>query len=213
MVTQVVLLCGGCGSRLGHLTKDCPKPLLPVGGRPFMDLVINSFFSQGLTDFVLSAGYLGEQVHEAYKDWGQWHDLTISTWIEQERLGTYEAVSRLLQEGAIHADRIILANGDTLVRTPTRIANFSGKALAFRIGNLDCGIRLFRTDVLLNAVQQIPRRTTGNIEDILFKRNYELVTSGDPILPVKWQNLDKQSSMFIDIGTPENYERAKVIFR
>jgi dTDP-glucose pyrophosphorylase len=40
MVRQAVILCGGVGSRLGALTAETPKPLLPVGGTPFLDVLL-----------------------------------------------------------------------------------------------------------------------------------------------------------------------------
>lgn len=199
---QVVLLCGGRGERLRPLTDTCQKCLLPVGGKPFMDRVIEEYANHDLKAFILIMGYLGEQIHEAYSEWGKWRGIHITLLNEGRHGGTVNALRTLLDTG-FDANRILLANGDTLVQTDTRPQNFSGKALGFRIGQQDCGLRLFRTDVLISTMNSLEHSENGQkIEYTLF-----------PLLPLKWQNLNKDSSRFIDIGTPENYERAKVIFR
>jgi NDP-sugar pyrophosphorylase family protein len=60
-VRQAVILCGGKGERLGEITRRVPKPLLPVGGRPVLDHILDNLESAGIRRFVLSAGYLGSR--------------------------------------------------------------------------------------------------------------------------------------------------------
>jgi D-glycero-D-manno-heptose 1,7-bisphosphate phosphatase len=61
---QAVILVGGLGTRLGALTRSTPKPLLPVGDRPFLAHLVESLAAAGFAEVVLLAGYLGEQVSE-----------------------------------------------------------------------------------------------------------------------------------------------------
>lgn len=56
-IRQAVVLAGGLGSRLGTLTAETPKPLLPVGGRPFLEWVIGNLARHGVADVVLTIGY------------------------------------------------------------------------------------------------------------------------------------------------------------
>ena len=65
-VRQCVILVGGLGSRLGDLTKHTPKPLLPVNGRPFLELLLAEAARHGFTRIVLLAGHLGGQVVERF---------------------------------------------------------------------------------------------------------------------------------------------------
>lgn len=198
MTIPVILLCGGRGERLRPLTDTCQKCLLPVGGRPFMDRVIEEYANHGLRNFLLLAGYLGDQVWKAYLEWGTWRGLNVVVHHSPAN-GTLDALMRI----GMPWENILLANGDTLIQTDTNLSNFSGKTLAFKINQQDCGLRKFNVGLLtnvLNTMKDIPHLQT--IEKGIF-----------PLLPLKWQNLDKDSSRFIDIGTPENYERAKVIFR
>ncbi|MBM3315303.1 mannose-1-phosphate guanyltransferase, partial [candidate division WOR-3 bacterium] len=50
---QAVILCGGLGTRLGELGRDTPKPLLPVGDRPFLDWVISNLRRFGYDSLLL----------------------------------------------------------------------------------------------------------------------------------------------------------------
>ena len=57
-VTQAVCLVGGRGTRLGSLTDELPKPMLDVGGRPFLDYIVHEARRFGLTELLLLTGYL-----------------------------------------------------------------------------------------------------------------------------------------------------------
>lgn len=111
-VDQCVILLGGLGTRLGDLTRETPKPLLPVGGRPFVDVLIAEAIRRGFTNILLLAGHKAAVV-EAYL-----HDLSsrlpsdcrVSISVEPEPLGTGGA---LLHAGNRLAERFLLLNGDT----------------------------------------------------------------------------------------------------
>lgn len=64
---RTVILCGGLGTRAYPLTREVPKPLLEVAGEPILLHVLRIYAGQGFTDFVLSAGYLAEEI-EAFAD-------------------------------------------------------------------------------------------------------------------------------------------------
>ncbi|NGZ88029.1 HAD-IIIA family hydrolase [Duganella aceris] len=107
---QVVILVGGRGTRLGNLTDENPKPLLPVGDRPFLSYLLDTIIRQGFDKIVLLAGYRSAQIADfvaAYDAHGA--DIRIVT--ETEPLGTggalYNALDQLDQQ-------FILMNGDTL---------------------------------------------------------------------------------------------------
>ena len=69
---QVAVLVGGLGTRLGKLTEDVPKPLVPVRGRPFLEYEIELLKKNGIDDFVLCVGYLGEKVESHFGDGSRW---------------------------------------------------------------------------------------------------------------------------------------------
>jgi glucose-1-phosphate cytidylyltransferase len=64
MKPQVVILCGGRGTRLRERTESVPKALVEIGGRPILWHVIQIYAAQGFERFLLATGYLGEAVAE-----------------------------------------------------------------------------------------------------------------------------------------------------
>ena len=60
--TEVAILCGGRGTRLQEHTREIPKPLVEIGGRPILWHVIQIYAAQGFRSFLLCTGYRGEMI-------------------------------------------------------------------------------------------------------------------------------------------------------
>ena len=109
---QCAILLGGMGTRLGDLTRDTPKPLLPIAGTPFAEVLIGEAVRRGFRDFLLLAGHMAAAVEEFAV--GLQSRLPeacrIGVSIEPEPLGTGGA---LLQARELLADQFLLLNGDT----------------------------------------------------------------------------------------------------
>ncbi len=88
---EIVLMVGGLGSRLKNLTKDCPKPLLKVGGRPLLETIILKLKEQGFYKFVFCVNYLSDQLKNYFADGSQF-GLQIRYVEENKRLGTAGAL-------------------------------------------------------------------------------------------------------------------------
>ena len=112
MISQCVILVGGLGTRLGALTRTTPKPLLPVNGEPFLDLLIRRAVRFGFTDIVLLAGYLGDQVLARYAGARRiaGRDVQVRVVVEREPAGTGGALRYL---DGIADDYFLLMNGDS----------------------------------------------------------------------------------------------------
>jgi len=109
---DVVVLCGGRGSRLGPLTARVPKPLLPVGEHPFLLHQLMRLQREGFRRFLLAAGYLPEQF-EAFAR--TWRDVApgMEVVIEPEPLGTGGGL-RLAAE-RVRSERFVALNGDSVI--------------------------------------------------------------------------------------------------
>ena len=109
MLRQAVILVGGLGTRLGERTKATPKPMLPVGGRPFLDTLIGELARYDVFDeILLLAGHKAESILARY-DGTMWGRARLAVSLEQAPLGTAGALvhaAELLQE------RFLLLNGD-----------------------------------------------------------------------------------------------------
>lgn len=109
----VVLMAGGLGTRLHPLTQNCPKPLLTVGGKPILEIIIESFIEQGFNQIFLSVNYKAEMIEDYFGDGDRW-GANLTYLYEKERLGTAGALS-LLPDMPNHP--ILVMNGDILTRT------------------------------------------------------------------------------------------------
>jgi dTDP-glucose pyrophosphorylase len=106
----VVLMAGGLGQRLRPLTEDIPKPLLPVGDRPLLEIIIDRFVSQGFRKFFIAVNYRAEMVEAHFAD-GARFGAEIRYLREPEPLGTAGALG-LIEERPTAP--VIVMNGDLL---------------------------------------------------------------------------------------------------
>lgn len=63
---ETVILCGGTGTRLKEMTEFCPKPLVPIGGKPIIYHIMKTFSHYGFTDFILALGYKQDAFKEYF---------------------------------------------------------------------------------------------------------------------------------------------------
>ena len=66
---KAVLLAGGLGTRMREETEFRPKPMVEIGGKPVLWHLMKIFASQGVSDFVVCAGYKGEQIKQYFLDY------------------------------------------------------------------------------------------------------------------------------------------------
>ena len=107
---QMIIMAGGKGSRLLPATKDCPKPLLPVNGKPMLEHIILRAKEEGFHRFVLAVHYLGDMIKEYFGNGDLW-DIKIEYLNEEAPLGTAGALS-LLEERP--NSPVIVTNADII---------------------------------------------------------------------------------------------------
>jgi dTDP-glucose pyrophosphorylase len=117
MANTVVLMAGGLGTRLRPLTEQCPKPLLPVNGRPMLEHIIRRAKAEGFRRFCVAVHYLGHMIEEHFGD-GSSLGVEVMYLRENTPLGTAGALS-LLPEA--QAAPIVVMNGDVI--TDVRLAD------------------------------------------------------------------------------------------
>lgn len=106
----VAVLCGGFGTRLGGLTKDVPKPMIEIAGRPYLEYVLNAFADGGLDDFVLLTGYKAEVIENHFGD-GSKFGIRVRYSRESEPLGTGGA---LREARSLLGGRFVITFADVL---------------------------------------------------------------------------------------------------
>jgi mannose-1-phosphate guanylyltransferase len=109
---DVAVLAGGLGTRLAGAVPGLPKALAPVGGRPFLDILLDWLGSHGARRVVLLLGHRAEQI-EAHLASGPRAGIEFATSVEPTPLGTGGALAFAREK--IASDPVLVVNGDTFV--------------------------------------------------------------------------------------------------
>ena len=226
---DVVILCGGTGSRLRAAVDDRPKPMAEINQKPFLDILIDFFCGFGFRRFVLCAGYMSEVIRDYYANRTGPCRFIVSD--EHTSLGTAGAIKNA--EKLIRSDTFLVANGDSFCSVD--LAEFyrshaARQALMSMVvleaeNTGDCGL------VSLDPSQRIvgfeekkhePRSCYINAGIYLFNREVISFIPEGATFSLEHElfpKLTKQccyafvsDEKLIDIGTPERYEWAKECF-
>jgi NDP-sugar pyrophosphorylase family protein len=108
---QAVVLAGGLGTRLRPVTLTVPKPMVPVGERPFLEYIVTHLARHGFCDILLLVGYLGHVVEQHFRD-GKAFGVSIRYGHEDRPLGTAGALRKALH---LLDPQFLLLYGDSLL--------------------------------------------------------------------------------------------------
>lgn len=106
----MIIMAGGRGTRLRPHTENCPKPLLPVGGKPMLEHIVERAKMEGFRHFVLAIHYLGHMIEDYFGDGSRWQ-VQIEYLREESPLGTAGAIALLNPEPETP---FLVSNGDVL---------------------------------------------------------------------------------------------------
>jgi D-glycero-D-manno-heptose 1,7-bisphosphate phosphatase len=226
---QCVILVGGRGSRLGELTRDRPKPMLPVAGRPFLDHLVANVARFGVEDFLLLAGHQAAEVQaqaEALARVAGRPGVRIRVVVEPEPLGTGGAV-RFAAEHLESA--FLLMNGDTffdinLLDLALARSGPQGAVMAVRqVEDASrCGVVEFGADGRIASMLERPSAPgPGLANGGVYWMNRAVVSE----IPEGFVSLEGEilprlaaqgrltgrlyDGFFLDIGVPEDYAAAQ----
>ena len=107
---KAVILAGGKGTRLAPYTKILPKPLMPIGDMPILEILLRQMKTAGVTDAILTVGHLAELLNAFFKD-GERFGLKIQYSIEDKPLGTAGPLALVADQ---LRETFLVANGDVL---------------------------------------------------------------------------------------------------
>jgi D-glycero-D-manno-heptose 1,7-bisphosphate phosphatase len=220
-----MILCGGLGSRLGPLTALTPKPLLPVGGRPFLDILVLELVRHGFEHIVLLAAFEAEQIraYTSNSDIARRHGVRLDVTVEPERAGTGGALwhARHLAE-----PEFLLLNGDSWLDTNLlSLMDGAGDADAvLMLRHLDdasrSGVVTFSDGYVRRLLErpESPGPALANAGVYLMRRS--LLEALTPQCSLERDVLPRlaeaarvrgvvRDGYFIDIGVPESYAQAQ----
>ncbi|MBF0371188.1 MAG: nucleotidyltransferase family protein [Magnetococcales bacterium] len=108
----VVIMAGGLGTRLAPLTRDCPKPLLRIGSKPILEVILENFIQYGFHRFFFSVNYKKQMIQDHFGDGSDW-GVNIQYLEEAAKLGTAGSLGLLPEEPK---QPFFVMNGDLLTR-------------------------------------------------------------------------------------------------
>ncbi|MBN2503061.1 MAG: nucleotidyltransferase family protein [Anaerolineales bacterium] len=142
---NALIMAGGYGTRLSPLTDDTPKPLLPVGGKPLMEWVVEQLNQSGIRNIHISTHYLGERIKNHFGN-GESFGVNIDYLTEDSPLGTAGALGLVGQPDG----PLLVINGDILTQLNFReMFAFHQKHHA----DLTVGVRQFSVQVPYGVVE------------------------------------------------------------
>jgi D-glycero-alpha-D-manno-heptose 1-phosphate guanylyltransferase len=223
---EAIVLAGGFGTRLSKMVSDVPKPMAPIDGRPFLEILLASLARKGFRRVILSLGFMAEKISEYFGT--NFGDLELTYVVEDSPLGTGGAI-RLAITACVQ-DHVFVFNGDTylgleadllerqwqenqctivvgrkvsdtsrygrLVVDGRHIVSFAEKGLS-RPGLINAGCYVLATSAL-----------------DLYPLNQPFSFEADFLIPETSRGLVEvfvTEGMFIDIGIPEDYLRAQTL--
>lgn len=226
--TEMLILAGGFGTRLRSVVNNVPKPMASVSGRPFLEYLLDYWIDQGVRRFVLSTGYLSHVIQAHFGN--RYRNAIVDYVHEKSPLGTGGALRLALNEMTWKSEMILMANGDTwfpvdvsqlcvnasMQETPITIAlkvmekndryggvevNTDGGIKSFGIKSegsslINAGCYLLNVNSLKKALGDMPAVFSFETDFLVdYAAKYHVGSS--------IQNLP-----FLDIGIPEDYQKA-----
>ncbi|MDD3945058.1 MAG: nucleotidyltransferase family protein [Bacteroidales bacterium] len=224
---DAVLMAGGKGERLRPLTEKTPKPLLPVGDKSIIDHNVDRLISYGIKNINVTVNYLKEQIEEHFAE--PRNGIQVKTYSEQKFLGTIGSI-RFVDN--FYNDTVLVMNSDIFtnidfedfflhflqnnaemsvaaipynVSIPYGILELDGRDLKGIIEKpkynyyANAGIYLIKC----RALEEIPEDTFFHAIDLVEK----LIRQGKKVIRYPL------NGTWIDIGTPQEYERAKDLIK
>ncbi|WP_052597846.1 nucleotidyltransferase family protein [Aureispira sp. CCB-QB1] len=225
----VVIMAGGQGTRLKPLTNIIPKPLVPIGERAIMELIINSFNSLGCMEFYCSVNYKAKMIEQYFSELDR--NYTIEYFQEAFPLGTAGSLSML--KGKINSS-FFVSNCDILIdQDYTEIYTFHKKhnyeltiVAALKNYKIPYGILEVSENGKLEAVKEKPDLTffvnTGMyilephlLQEIPSKKYFDIT---DLFEKIKQRNgkigvFPISEGAWMDIGNWDEYSKTQDIFK
>lgn len=231
MPSEAIVLAGGLGTRLRPAVKDVPKPMAKVNGRPFLSYVLDSLALAGMADIILSTGYMSGSIRDFFGP--SYGEMRIEYVTEEEPLGTGGAILASIRY--IRGEELFILNGDTffgvalnglikahreskaeITMSLKPMRDFERYGSVILDGGRVAGFReksFVRSGFVNGGVYAVNRE----IEAKLSKAGAKSFSFEKDFLEKEIGSLNASGfvsdSYFIDIGVPEDYERAQGEFR
>lgn len=223
---EAIILAGGLGQRLRPRVPGVPKPLAPIRSRPFLEYLFDYLIAEGMLMVTIAVGYGAAAIREYFRE--QYRGLAIQYSTETEPLGTGGALKQALR--MVTSRQVFVVNGDTFAQVDYHrmvMEHQLGTApMAMAVKYLDDISRYGKVNVgsgLVSSFESGAQVGSGYINAGVYLIPRDLLERSDlsaqfsfekDFLAREVANLRPQAVLvdgyFIDIGVPEDYERAQI---
>lgn len=223
---QAIILAGGKGTRLRPFTTNFPKPLVPVGDIPILEVVLRQLQNHGITDVVIAVNHLAELIMTFFGD-GKKLGLNITYSIEDVEMGTAGPLALIKDL----KDDFLVMNGDILTTLNYRdlydqhIRNNSDATISVyrKDVKIDLGVLETEGDIFRNYIEKPTYSFDVSMGIYMFNKSVTEIIPKDrktdmPDLILALKRLDRRIKCYkgdyywLDIGRIEDYETALEIF-
>ena len=230
MVKEAIILAGGLGTRLRKVIKYIPKPMADINSKPFLEYLLLYLEKQGIERVILAVAYKWEVIKKYFG--GKYNDIEILYSIEDHPLGTGGAIRQAIDFA--EGEDVFVFNGDTFFNIDlNKFFEFhksknSNLSLALRyVGNTD-RYGIVKIDENFRIVAFLEKKLADegliNAGNYLINKKFFLSFNLPRKFSFERDFLEKYyktysfygfpfEAYFIDIGIPDDYERAKKDFR
>jgi D-glycero-alpha-D-manno-heptose 1-phosphate guanylyltransferase len=228
---EAIILAGGFGTRLRPSVADLPKCMASINGRPFLEFLLDRLIHSGVEHVILSVGYMHELIIKYFKSGYQ--NLKISFAVENEPLGTGGGIKMAMKHA--QAENVLALNGDTLFLLDLKdfwdfhVSRKSLFSLALRqVPSVSRygSVTLNKEGLITGFTEKNALEGPGliNAGIYLISRKYFTDYQTPDVFSLEKDFIEKAydkdyfygfagSGYFIDIGIPEDYDRAQTEFR
>lgn len=220
---RAVILAGGKGTRLRPYTTVFPKPLVPIGSRPILEVVLRQLQYYGFRNVTLAVNHLADLIQAFFGD-GSKLGLNIEYCVEDKPLGTAGSIALVNDPG----ENFLVMNGDLLttldyaaiVREHVKSGAAATIGVFPREVRIDFGVLDVAEDGELVAYREKPRYEylVSMGVNILHRSALEFIPRGEyldiPTLMMRLKEAGRRvwtyrsACEWLDIGRPDDYERA-----
>ncbi len=226
---RAVILAGGKGTRLQPLTFNFPKPLVPIGGMPVLEILLRRLVKAGIVDVTLTLGYLAELVkaflseHRALSD-----QLNLSYVHEDRPTGTAGSLALVdgLQETflVMNGDLLTNLNFDSLIRHHHEEGAALTIATTTRREKMELGVvKLGHDNIVVDYIEKPQTLHTVSMGVYVYEpRVLSLIETGRyldfPTLVLRLLEAGEKvvsyasDDMWLDIGRPDDYAAAQELY-
>ena len=213
---QAIVLAGGLGTRLRSIVKEAPKPMAPIGDKPFLAFVLEYLKKQGVDEVVLSVSYKYEVIQDYFKN--RFCGINIIYNIEKELLGTGGAIKDALR---LIDDEAYVLNGDTFFDIDLKELSLGQSKICIALKQMENFDRYGSINIdnqgFVVSFEEKVYRTKGFINGGIYRikkdifENFTLQDkfSFEEFLQENCERLKIKSKVFddyfIDIGNPSDY--------